>query len=94
MQSSKCATQKEKEYLYKLLGNKRFFTVLLFCGSMHGWMAEDFHSRCDGKGPLVSLFKMKDGDCIGGYTKAQFSSPYPGQWFVDPESLIFNLGQQ
>ncbi len=70
MQSSKCATQKEREYLHKLLGNKRFVTVLLFCGTMHGWTPKDFHSRCDGKGPLVSLFKMKDGDCIGGYSKA------------------------
>jgi hypothetical protein len=61
---------KEKEYLHKLLGNKRFVTILLFCGSIDGWNMEDFHSRCDNKGPSISLFKIKDGDCIGGYTKA------------------------
>ncbi len=94
MPSSKCASLKEREYLHKLLGNKRFVTVLLFCGSMHGWWAEDFHSRSDGKGPLVSLFKMKDGDCLGGYSKAQFSSPSLNEWVIDSESLIFNLGQQ
>jgi hypothetical protein len=66
-----CATEKQqKEYLRKLLGNKIFVTVLLFRGSEHGWKVRDFHSRCDNKGPTISLFKIKDGDCIGGFTKA------------------------
>jgi hypothetical protein len=68
---SKCATEKQqKEYLMKLLGNKKLVTALLFRGSEHGWMKKDFHSRCDNKGPTISLFKVKDGDCIGGFTKA------------------------
>ena len=56
-------------------------------------MYKDFHSRSDNKGPIISLFKIKDGDCVGGYSKAQFSS-LSGEWVVDSESLIFNLGQQ
>jgi hypothetical protein len=69
--NSKCATEKQqKEYLMKLLGNKKLVTALLFRGSEHGWKAKDFHSRCDNKGPTISLFKVKDGDCIGGFTKA------------------------
>jgi TLD len=67
---SKCTTDKEKEYLLKLLGNKKFVTYLLYQGSEHGWDFKDFHSRCDNKGPTISLFKVKDGDCIGGFTKA------------------------
>jgi hypothetical protein len=69
--NSKCATEKQqKEYLMKLLGNKKFVTALLFRGSEHEWMGKDFHSRCDNKGPTISLYKVKDGDCIGGFTKA------------------------
>jgi hypothetical protein len=69
--NSKCATKKQqKEFLMKLLGNKKLVTALLFRGSEHGWDAIDFHSRCDNKGPTISLFKIKDGDCIGGFTKA------------------------
>jgi hypothetical protein len=69
--NSLCATEKQqKEYLIKLLGNKKLVTALLFRGSEHGWMYKDFHSRCDKKGPTISLFKVKDGDCIGGFTKA------------------------
>jgi hypothetical protein len=71
LKNSGCTSKKEeKEYLLKLLGNKRLVTTLLYSGSIHGWMAKDFHSRCDGKRPTISLFKVKDGDCIGGYTNA------------------------
>jgi hypothetical protein len=56
--------------MLKLLGNKRLVTYMLYRGSEHGWKFIDFHSRCDNKGPTISLFKIKDGDCIGGYTKA------------------------
>jgi hypothetical protein len=68
---SGCVTDdQQKRYLLKLLGNKKLVTALLFRGSEQGWMTEDFHSRCDKKGPTISLFKIKDGDCIGGFTKA------------------------
>ncbi len=68
--NSTCVTEnKQKEYLRKLLGNKRFITYMLYRGSDHGWEYEDFHDRCDKKGPTISLFKIKDGDVIGGYNK-------------------------
>jgi len=68
---SECATDdQQKLFLLSLLGNKRFVTTMLYRGSIHGWMFKDFHFRCDNKGPTVSLFKVKYGDCIGGYTKA------------------------
>ena len=43
---------------------------MLYKGSKHGFSAEIFHSLCDNKGPTLSLFKLKNGTCIGGYTKA------------------------
>ena len=52
-------------------------------------MAEDFHSRSDKKGPTISLFKIKDGDCIGGYTKAQWSSD--NKLVEDEAAMLFNL---
>jgi hypothetical protein len=69
--NSKCVTEnQQREYLRKLLGNKRFVTYMLYRGSEHGWNKIDFHNRCDNKGPTISLFKVKDGDVIGGYSKA------------------------
>jgi hypothetical protein len=73
LKNSNCATEKQqKEYLHKILGNKKLVTTLLYRATDHGWEAEDFHSRCDAKGPTISLFKVKDGDCIGGYTKVSW----------------------
>jgi TLD len=90
--NSKCATEKEqREYLLKLLGNKRLVTYMLYRGSEHGWKIKDFHSRCDNKGPTISLFKIKDGDCIGGYTKVEWQSPEDGEYVSDNDAMLFNL---
>ena len=72
LKNSRCTSKKEEKlFLLKLLGNKRLVTRPLYCGFTHGWYPEDFHSRCDGKHPTISLFKVKKtGECIGGYTNA------------------------
>ena len=57
-------------------------------------MPIDFHSRCDNKGPTVSLFKIKDGDCVGGYTKAQWQSPEDDEYTNDNDAILFNLNHQ
>ena len=68
----------------KILGNRPIATKLLYSGSVHdkwyksGWTYEAFHSRCDGKGPTLTLFQIKDGDCIGGFTEAQWDSAEDG----------------
>jgi len=43
-------------YLRGLLNMKVADISLLYRGSIHGWMSHDFHSRCDKKGPTISLF--------------------------------------
>ena len=81
-QNSLCATEKlHKEFLLKLLGSKTLAIVLLYRGSEHGWGAEDFHLRCNNKGATISLFKILNGDCIGGFTTAQWCSHY--EWLAD-----------
>ena len=40
---------------------------LCYRASRDGWRSQDFHSRCDNKGPTIVL--VKANDCIfGGYT--------------------------
>ena len=73
----------------KLLGNKRLVTSLLFRGSQHGWEEEDFHSCCDDKSPTITLFKIKDGDVIGGFTTHQWDSS--DRFYEDSGSFLFNL---
>jgi hypothetical protein len=93
-ESSKCAiNDKEKLYLQELLGNKIAKATLRYRGSEHGWKAKDFHSRCDKIRPTISLFKVKDGDCIGGYTTAKWSSE-TDKGFKDTAAMLFNLSQE
>ena len=66
--------------------------TLIYSGSVHGWMAKDFHSRCDNKGPTISLFKIKNGDCIGGYTAAWWGNS--NQLAYDSSAMLFNLSRQ
>jgi hypothetical protein len=88
--NSKCALEvKEKNYLYKLMNYRPLNAIILYRGSEHGWKRKDFHSRCDNKGPTICLFKIKNGDCIGGYTNALWSSET--KFICDSESMLFNL---
>ncbi len=41
---------------------------IVYRGSDDGWEYKDFHRCADHKGVTVTLFKIEDGDCIGGYT--------------------------
>ncbi len=50
----------ERAYLDELLAKKgKKLGSNIYRGSIHGFMHVDFHSRCDGAGPTVSLFKVK-----------------------------------
>ena len=47
------------------------FFGLIYRASRDGWYATDFHSRCNYKGPTVTV--IKSGECIfGGYTEQQW----------------------
>jgi hypothetical protein len=78
-------------FLLNLLGNKPITLTLLYSGHLHGWTYKDFHSRCDSKGRTVSLFQIKDGDCIGGYTSQCWESRWIPKWKADSSAFLFNL---
>ena len=54
-------------------------------------MWEDFHKRCDMKGPTLTLMRVKDGPCIGGFTLCQWTSDEIGFWQTDRSAVLFNL---
>ncbi len=83
-------TNETATFLIKLLGNKPVILTLLYSGRLHGWNLKDFHSRCDSKGRTVSLFQIKDGDCIGGYTSKCWGLS-GGKYKADSSAFLFNL---
>jgi BTB/POZ domain-containing protein KCTD9 len=64
---------------------------MLYRASRDGWTAKDFHSKCDGKGPTLSLFSYGKNDIIGGFTMAQWSSPSVPEFKKDKSAFIFEL---
>jgi hypothetical protein len=72
LDESECSNDPyEKAYLYEIIETKKFKTELRYRGSRDGWKREDFHRMSDGKGPTVTLFKIKEnGQCVGGFTSA------------------------
>ena len=94
-QSEVCTTKEEKQFLVKSLGGRTFKTTKLYRGSEDGFMSEDFHRLCDGKGPTISLFKAKGNKhCIGGFTNGQWSAPDRETLVADSGAVVFNLTQQ
>ena len=48
---------------------------LLFRGSRDGFQAETFHSKCDNKGPTVTIVK-RGNNIFGGFTEISWNSKY------------------
>ena len=94
--SSLTLTSKERAYLDELLGKKgKRLAFNIYRGSVDGFMYVDFHSRCDGFGPTVSLFRVKQNQhWIGGYTTVQWKSCDDWEWHSDKEAFLFSLTQQ
>ncbi len=67
---SKCALKENEKGFLKLFITGQ--TTLMYRASLHGYSANDFHSRSDNKGATISLLKLKDGPCIGGFTNANW----------------------
>ncbi|XP_073251063.1 uncharacterized protein [Porites lutea] len=58
--------------------------------SVDGWAASTFHSRCDSKGPTVTIIRV--GRYIfGGYTSVSWASDYPNRYQYDSKAFLFSL---
>ena len=50
------------------LNNRNIKLKSLYVASKDGDNPENFHSKCDGQSPTVSIFKTTKGDIFGGFT--------------------------
>ena len=82
------------KFLCDLLKEKIVSLTLYYRGSRDGWMSEDFHSNCDNKGPTLTLLQIKEGDCIGAFTKAEWSSTEEKVDKSDECAVLFNINRK
>ena len=71
-----------------MLGHKAPVT-LLFDSTQDGFNQNTFHSKCNQKGPTVSIARMADGTVCGGYTERAWTSS--GNHQPDPQAFLFRL---
>jgi hypothetical protein len=83
----------ERAVMNELLGNQIVELSLQYRGSEHGWMTKDFYTRAIDKGPIIMLMKLKNGPCIGGFSKTGWKSThdYFARYISDSSAMIFNL---
>ncbi|KAF2070611.1 hypothetical protein CYY_008068 [Polysphondylium violaceum] len=62
---------------------------LLYRASDNEYKVKLFHSKCDGKGPTVTIFKTTDGDIFGGYNSQSWNSTK--DYYGDDKCFIFTL---
>ena len=52
--------------------------MLLYRASRDGWNSNHFHSKCDNKGPTLTVIKCTGGYVFGGYANAAWTSNKDG----------------
>ena len=59
--------------LVEWMEDEKFSWKICYRASVDGWKAEDFHRKCDGVGPTVTLVKC-GRYVFGGYTDQSWGS--------------------
>ncbi|EFC47878.1 predicted protein [Naegleria gruberi] len=62
---------------------------LLWQGSRDGFDSRSFHSKCDNKGPTVTIIRTSNNCIFGGYTEVSWNS-FSG-YSRDPNAFLFSL---
>ena len=83
-------SKRQKEFLeniFKWSGYKNL--KLIYRGTKDGMSAENFHNKCDKKGPTIVLIKNEKGHIFGGYSSISWESE--GGNISDSNAFIFTL---
>ena len=83
-------SKKSHEFLnkiYEWCGYKKM--ELIYRGTRDGMFAQNFHSKCDGKGPTITLFRNDKGNIYGGYSPIKWKSE--GEYQNENRCFMFTL---
>ena len=73
--------------MFSLSQNKSLKFTLLYRGSRDGFVAKNFHNKCDGKGPTFTIARSKKGNVFGGY----YAGSWAGSGYKSEASWIYSL---
>ena len=65
---------------------------LLWQGTTDGYAASTFHTKCNGKGPTLTVIQSDKGNVFGGYTSEQWGfCGSGGAYKYDPTAFVYSL---
>ena len=73
--------------------NSKIKAELLYRLSRDGKEYQTFHNLCDNKGKTLTLFKLNDGNILGGYTTQNWDSN-TNKWKQDQNAFLFSLTEK
>lgn len=59
----------------------------------HGWMWNDFHSKCNGAAPTLVIVQCSSGSICGGFTKVAWDGD-SGNYFSDGSAFLFSIDKE
>lgn len=59
-------------------------------GTTDGFSANEFHSRCDGKGPTLAVLKSEYGKVFGGFTGLSWGIAPTVKPYADHEAWLYS----
>jgi hypothetical protein len=82
--------QEQKAKLNEFYGKIDQKWELIYKASRDGFDANAFHSRCDNKGPTMTIVRSNNGYLCGGYTSVGWPSVH-GSYQNDAQAFLFTL---
>ena len=74
--------------------NLKIKAELLYRLTRDGNEYQTFHNLCDNKGNTITLFKLNDGNILGGYTTKDWKNDEKGYWAQDQNAFLFSLTEK
>ena len=86
-------TKNECTLLYNWLNlkSKNIKFGLLYNTKIDGDKASEFHKKCDGKSPTITIIKTTKGYRFGGYTTKCWIKATRWEYFKDSEAFLFSF---
>ena len=78
-----------KKKLSEFYSNNEQKWELIYKASRDGFDANAFHSRCDNKGPTITIILSNNKYLFGGYTSVSWASST--NWVFDSKAFLFTL---
>ena len=83
-------TEKMDEFKRKILDWCGFKGIeLLYRGTRDGMTSNDFHNKCDNKGPTITLIQNEKGNVFGGFASLSWTSD--NKWHTANDCFLFTL---